>query len=72
LRAAPDDVFIIQIETSFTQTANTHVFLAAAHRRRISSGVKTTNIGADALMQGIFLSGTKVDMIAGSSRWAVY
>jgi hypothetical protein len=65
----PDDVFIIQIETSLYQTANTHVFLAGcAQAKNIFWRVKTsTYIGADASMQGIILGAGKVDMITGSS-----
>jgi uncharacterized lipoprotein YajG len=65
----PDDVFIIRIETSLYQTANTHVLLAGcAQAKNIFWRVKTsTYIGADALMQGIILGATKVDMLAGSS-----
>jgi hypothetical protein len=65
----PDDVFIIQIETSLYQTANTHVLLAGcAQAKNIFWGVKTTTyIGADASMQGIILAAGKIDMIADSS-----
>jgi hypothetical protein len=64
----PDDVFIIQIETSLYQTANTHVLLAGcAQAKNIFWLVKTsTYIGADATMQGIILGATHVDMITGS------
>jgi hypothetical protein len=56
-RAAPDDVFIIQIETSLYQTANTHVLLAGcAQAKNIFWRVKTTTyIGADASMQGTLI-----------------
>jgi hypothetical protein len=65
----PDDVFIIQIETSLYQTANTRVLLAGcAQAKNIFWRVKTfTYIGADALMQGIILGAREVDMITGSS-----
>jgi hypothetical protein len=65
----PDDVFIIQIATTLTQAANTHVFLAGcAQAKNIFWRVKTsTYIGADASMQGIIMGATKVDMLAGSS-----
>jgi hypothetical protein len=65
----PDDVFIIQIETSLHQTANTQVLLAGcAQAKNIFWRVKTsTYIGKDALMQGIILGATKVEMLAGSS-----
>jgi hypothetical protein len=65
----PDDVFIIQIETSLYQTANTHVLLAGcAQAKNIFWRVKTSAyIGANALMQGILLTAGKVDMITDSS-----
>jgi hypothetical protein len=65
----PDDVFIMQIETTLYQTANTHVLLAGcAQAKNIFWRVKTTTyIGANASMQGIILGGTKVDMITGAS-----
>jgi hypothetical protein len=64
----PNDVFIIQIETTLYQTANTHVLLqGCAQAKNIFWLVKTsTYIGADATMQGIVLGGTTVDMITGS------
>jgi hypothetical protein len=65
----PDDVFIMQIESSLYQTANTHVLLAeCAQAKNIFWRVKTsTYIGANALMQGIILGATTVDMLAGST-----
>jgi hypothetical protein len=64
----PDDVFIMQIETSLYQTANMHVLLAGcAQAKNIFWLVKTsTYIGADASMQGIILGATAVDMITSS------
>jgi hypothetical protein len=65
----PDDVFIIQIETTLSQTANTRVLLAGcAQAKNIFWRVKTAaSIGANALMQGIILGATTVDMITGST-----
>jgi hypothetical protein len=65
----PDDVFIIQIESTLYQTANTRVLLAGgAQAKNIFWRVKTsTYIGADALMQGIILGAGKVDMITNSA-----
>jgi hypothetical protein len=65
----PDDVFIIQIESTLYQTANTHVLLAGcAQAKNIFWRVKTaTYIGANASMQGIILAAGKVVMITKSS-----
>jgi hypothetical protein len=65
----PDDIFIIQIAGTFTQAANTHVYLAGcAQAKNIIWQVKTfATIGADASMQGILLVFERVDFITGSS-----
>jgi hypothetical protein len=65
----PDDVFIIQIATTLTQAANTHVILSGCvQAKNIFWSVKTTaTIGAGASMQGILLAFEKVDFITGSS-----
>jgi hypothetical protein len=65
----PDDVFIMQIGTTLTQTANTHVFLAGcAQAKNIYWQVGTTTIiNGGASMQGIILAGTTVQFVTGSS-----
>jgi hypothetical protein len=65
----PDDVFIIQIATTLTQAANTHVFLSGcAQAKNIFWRVgTTTTIGAGASMQGILLAFERVNFMTGSS-----
>jgi hypothetical protein len=64
-----NDVFIIQIATTLTQAANTHVLLSGdVQAKNIFWQVKTaTHIGAGASMQGILLTYEKVTFITGSS-----
>jgi hypothetical protein len=64
-----DDVFIIQVGTTLTQTANTHVFLSGcAQAKNIFWQVeKSATIGAGGSMQGILLVMTEVAFITGSS-----
>jgi hypothetical protein len=64
-----DDIFIIQIATTLTQAANTHVFLSGcAQAKNIFWRVKTSaSIGAGASMQGILLVKEKADFVSGSS-----
>jgi hypothetical protein len=64
-----DDIFIIQIGTSFYQTANTNVLLAGcAQAKNIFWAIGTTTyIGAGASMQGNILGGTAMTFITGSS-----
>lgn len=65
----PDDAFIIQIATTLTQAANTHVFLSGcAQAKNIFWWVKTTAaIGVGASMQGILLVFERADFSLGSS-----
>jgi hypothetical protein len=65
----PDDVFIIQIATTLTQAANTHVHLSGcAQAKNIFWSVGTSAlIYAGASMQGILLVFEKTDFITGSS-----
>jgi hypothetical protein len=65
----PEDVFIIQIGTTFNQAANTNVLLAGcAQAKNIFWAIGTTTyIGAGASMQGNMLGGTAFTFITGSS-----
>jgi hypothetical protein len=65
----PDDVFIIQILSTLTQAANTHVILSGcAQPKNIFWTVKTTaTIGAGASMQGILVAFERVDFMSDSS-----
>jgi hypothetical protein len=65
----PDDVFIIQIETSLYQSMYTHVLLkGGAQAKNIYWRVKTyVFIGANASMQGTLLVAGEVDMLKYSS-----
>jgi hypothetical protein len=64
-----EDVFIIQIGTTFNQAANTNVLLAGcAQAKNIFWAIGTTTyIGAGASMQGNMLGGTEFTFITGSS-----
>jgi hypothetical protein len=65
----PDDVFIIQIETSLYQSMYTHVLLkGGAQAKNIYWRVKTyVFIGANASMQGTLLVAGEVDMLKYST-----